>query len=84
MSLALIILVIQSEEVCSQVIFSVSWQKFCRDFAGPVPWRHSLFQDTEVIVWDVINESGLYRLRGHKDVITQVLFSKEKNLLVTW
>lgn len=44
----------------------------------------SLFQDTEVIVWDVINESGLYRLRGHKDVITQVLFLKEKNLLVTW
>lgn len=42
-----------------------------------------LFQDTDVIVWDVINESGLYRLRGHKDAVTQVLFLKEKNLLVT-
>ncbi|XP_027749929.1 WD repeat-containing protein 3 [Empidonax traillii] len=40
-------------------------------------------KDTEVIVWDVINESGLYRLRGHKDAVTQVLFLKEKNLLVT-
>lgn len=40
-------------------------------------------QDTDVIVWDVINECGLYRLKGHKDAITQVLFLKEKNLLVT-
>lgn len=30
-SLVLIILVIESEKVCSQVIFSVSWQEFCRD-----------------------------------------------------
>lgn len=49
-----------------------------------VPWHLlCLFQDTDVIVWDVINESGLYRLRGHKDAVTQVLFLKEKNLLVT-
>lgn len=41
-------------------------------------------QDTDVIVWDIINECGLYRLRGHKDVITQALFLKDKNLLVTW
>ncbi|KAF7649870.1 hypothetical protein LDENG_00134890, partial [Lucifuga dentata] len=39
--------------------------------------------DTDVIVWDIINECGLYRLRGHKDVITQALFLKDKNLLVT-
>lgn len=42
-----------------------------------------LLQDTDVIVWDIINECGLYRLRGHKDVITQALFVKDKNLLVT-
>uniref|UniRef100_A0A5F8H4M2 WD repeat domain 3 n=1 Tax=Monodelphis domestica TaxID=13616 RepID=A0A5F8H4M2_MONDO len=40
-------------------------------------------KDTDVIVWDVINESGLYRLKGHKDAITQVLFLREKNLLIT-
>lgn len=40
-------------------------------------------QDTDVIVWDVINESGLYRLRGHKDAVTQALFLKERNLLIT-
>lgn len=36
-----------------------------------------------MIVWDVINECGLYRLKGHKDAITQALLLKNKNLLVT-
>lgn len=40
-------------------------------------------QDTDVIVWDVINESGLYRLRGHKDAVTRALFLKGRNLLIT-
>lgn len=36
-----------------------------------------------MIVWDIINESGLYRLKGHKDAITEVLFLEDKNLLIT-
>lgn len=40
-------------------------------------------QDTDVIVWDIVNESGLYRLRGHKDVVTQALFLRDRNLLVS-
>lgn len=36
-----------------------------------------------MIVWDIINECGLYRLKGHKDIVTQALFLKDKNLLVT-
>lgn len=40
-------------------------------------------KDTDVIIWDVINESGLYRLKGHKDAVTQALFLRERNLLVT-
>uniref|UniRef100_A0A3Q3QZH0 Small-subunit processome Utp12 domain-containing protein n=1 Tax=Monopterus albus TaxID=43700 RepID=A0A3Q3QZH0_MONAL len=40
-------------------------------------------KDTDVIVWDIINECGLYRLRGHKDIITEALFLQDKNLLVT-
>ena len=32
--------------------------------------------DTCVIVWDVINESGLYRLKGHKGPVTRVSCTK--------
>jgi len=42
-----------------------------------------VLQDTDVIVWDIINECGLYRLKGHKDAVTQVLFLENKNLLIT-
>ena len=30
-------------------------------------------QDTDIIVWDVAAESGLYRLRGHQDQITDLV-----------
>lgn len=26
-------------------------------------------KDTEIIVWDVVGEAGLYSLRGHKDQV---------------
>lgn len=42
-----------------------------------------VLQDTDVIMWDIINECGLYRLKGHKDEVTQVLFLENKNLLIT-
>ncbi|XP_063934117.1 WD repeat-containing protein 3-like [Zophobas morio] len=29
-------------------------------------------KDTDLIVWDVVSETGLYRLKGHKDEITRV------------
>lgn len=31
-------------------------------------------KDTEIVVWDVVSECGLFRLKGHKHVITQVKF----------
>ncbi|RUS24068.1 WD40-repeat-containing domain protein, partial [Jimgerdemannia flammicorona] len=31
-------------------------------------------RDTDLIVWDVVGEVGLYRLRGHKDQITCLYF----------
>ncbi|KAJ2614123.1 beta transducin [Coemansia sp. RSA 1365] len=31
-------------------------------------------RDTDVIIWDVVGEAGLYRLRGHKDEITDIAF----------
>ncbi|CAB09121.1 U3 snoRNA associted protein Dip2 [Schizosaccharomyces pombe] len=30
--------------------------------------------DTDIIVWDIVAETGLFRLRGHKDQITKLLF----------
>ena len=35
-------------------------------------------KDTHVIVWDVVNECGLFRLKGHKGPITRVRFLKDK------
>lgn len=31
-------------------------------------------RDTDLIVWDVVGEAGLYRLKGHKDQITCIAF----------
>ena len=30
-------------------------------------------QDTDIIIWDVAAESGLYRLRGHQDQVTDLV-----------
>jgi U3 small nucleolar RNA-associated protein 12 len=27
-------------------------------------------RDTDVILWDLVTESGMFRLRGHKDAVT--------------
>ncbi|XP_061419102.1 LOW QUALITY PROTEIN: WD repeat-containing protein 3 [Lethenteron reissneri] len=40
-------------------------------------------QDTDVIVWDVVGECGLYRLKGHKDAVTSARFFSTKNVLLT-
>ena len=32
----------------------------------------SASKDTSIIVWDVVAEAGVVRLKGHKDVVTQV------------
>ncbi|PWN52274.1 WD40 repeat-like protein [Violaceomyces palustris] len=31
-------------------------------------------QDTDIILWDIVAENGLYRLRGHRDVVTDLAF----------
>lgn len=30
--------------------------------------------DTDIVVWDAVAETGLYRLRGHRDGVTDVVF----------
>lgn len=39
--------------------------------------------DTDIVVWDVVAEAGLYKLRGHKDAITGCLFLERSQRLVT-
>ena len=39
-------------------------------------------RDTCVIIWDVINEAGLYRLQGHKGPVTNVAFMKSRSNVV--
>ena len=48
--------------------------------------------DTELVIWDIMNEMGLYRLKGHKDRITHTKFlvgnrlvsSSKDTLLKIW
>ena len=35
--------------------------------------------DCEIIVWDVVEECGLYRLKGHKDKVTSLEFIRRPN-----
>jgi U3 small nucleolar RNA-associated protein 12 len=47
-------------------------------FDGPGHRLASGSKDTCLIVWDVVNESGLYRLKGHKGPITRVSCQGQK------
>jgi len=40
-------------------------------------------QDTDIIVWDVVAETGICRLNGHKGVITKLIFMKEHNIIIS-
>lgn len=42
-----------------------------------------IFQDTDIILWDVVAEAGLHRLTGHKGIVTQICFLKKYNILVS-
>lgn len=40
-------------------------------------------RDTDVIVWDVAAEAGLYRLKGHRDAVTDVVFVERGGRLLS-
>jgi len=40
-------------------------------------------KDTDVIIWDIVAETGICRLSGHKGVITKLVFMKEHNIVVS-
>lgn len=35
-------------------------------------------KDNDLILWDVVGEAGLFRLKGHKDQVTKVFLLKLK------
>lgn len=39
--------------------------------------------DGDIVVWDVIGEAGIYRLKGHKGAITGLQFAPKHSLLLS-
>ncbi|XP_071524074.1 WD repeat-containing protein 3 [Panulirus ornatus] len=39
--------------------------------------------DGEIVIWDVVSERGMVRLKGHKGKITQIRFLKDRNVVVS-
>ncbi|CAF0833995.1 unnamed protein product [Brachionus calyciflorus] len=40
-------------------------------------------KDTDLVIWDLVGECGLFRLKGHKSPITKAVFMTKRNLLVS-
>ncbi|OLY84024.1 WD repeat-containing protein 3 [Smittium mucronatum] len=40
-------------------------------------------RDTDLVLWDIIAETGLYRLKGHKDQITGIIFVNDQQNAVS-
>jgi U3 small nucleolar RNA-associated protein 12 len=40
-------------------------------------------RDNEIVLWDVVGESGLFRLKGHKAALTSVKFLEKKNIIIS-
>jgi U3 small nucleolar RNA-associated protein 12 len=40
-------------------------------------------KDTDLVLWDLVSECGLFRLRGHKAPITKAIFIPNRNILIS-
>jgi U3 small nucleolar RNA-associated protein 12 len=40
-------------------------------------------EDTEIVVWDLLSGTGLYRFKGHKGSITGLSFLEKSNSLIS-
>lgn len=40
-------------------------------------------KDSVIVLWDIVSESGIYRLNGHKGSITQLQFTLDDKYLVS-
>lgn len=55
----------------------------CLDFDSNGVRLASGSKDTDIVIWDLVGECGLFRLKGHKSPITSVLFLKKRNILIS-
>jgi WD40 repeat protein len=42
-----------------------------------------MLQDSTIIVWDIVNEAGMFRLNGHKGSITQLQFTIDGKFIIS-
>lgn len=41
-------------------------------------------QDTDIILWDVVGETGLFRLRAHTAEVTDLVRTQQFSLFMLW
>ncbi|CAI7722407.1 U3 small nucleolar RNA-associated protein 12, putative [Plasmodium vivax] len=75
-------------------VFDVELNKVCSTFSGHTAaisklkfnedgnYLCSCGKDTNVIMWDVVNDQGLFKLEGHTNIVNDVEFLKRKNNFV--
>lgn len=56
----------------------------CLDFDENCTKLVSGSDDTFLILWDILGECGLYRLKGHTDSVTSCRFMTSYNVLASW
>jgi U3 small nucleolar RNA-associated protein 12 len=40
-------------------------------------------KDTDLVIWDITSETGLFRLKGHKGPLTSAFFLDSKNIIIS-
>ena len=55
----------------------------CLEYSSSGDRLASGSQDTDIVVWDVSSESGLFKLRGHRGQVTGLVFLTGSSYLVT-
>ena len=81
-----------SERLCKAVFQGHKREVSCVCYSKDGSLVASGSADTEIVIWDADNETGLYRLLGHKDRVTCVKFlfgerlvsSSKDSLLKVW
>ncbi len=41
-------------------------------------------KDTDLVIWDLVEECGLFRLKGHKSPVSNAIFMTKHNIVVSW
>ncbi len=41
-------------------------------------------KDTDLVIWDLVEECGLFRLKGHKAPISNAIFMNKHNIVISW